>query len=90
MEREELNPLEGKGWQQERLILKFQFGVGKMKVGAGAREKEGMDGKRLRGQEGGFGCGGEMLYFEKKFCKLNKMRLFKNKNEMRGKSMMNR
>lgn len=31
-----------------------------------------------------------MLYFEKKFCKLNKMRLFKNKNEMRGKSMMNR
>lgn len=49
-----------------------------------------MDGKRLSGQEGGFGCGGEMLYFEKEFCKWNKMMLFKNKNEMRGKSMMNR
>lgn len=50
-----------------------------MRVGAGAREKVGMDGKRLRGQEEGFWCGWEMLYFEKEFCKWNKTRLFKNK-----------
>lgn len=28
-EREELKPLEGKGWQWENVILEFEFGVGK-------------------------------------------------------------
>lgn len=51
-----------------------------MGVGAGARKRVGMNGKRLRGQGEGFGCGWELHFFEKDFSKWNKMSLLlKNK-----------